>query len=206
MKKYLIHLIVMAVMMTAIHTAWAAPSAEDAQKVIQDTTDKMLNALTREKDNLKKNPKQVYSLVKEIVLPNFDFERMSKFVLAKNWTKASKDQQTRFANAFRDLLVRTYSTALVEAAADGVKVTYKPSKIDKNNLITLNTVVQQGGQKPITVDYAMYLLKNKWKVYNVTVGGVSLVTNYRTEFDNDIKSVGIEGLIKKIEQQNQDKS
>lgn len=187
-------------------TSWAA-SVDEAQAVIKQTTDKMLAALTREKENLKKNPKRVYALVDEIVLPIFDFDRMSKYVLGKNWKKANEKQQKRFTEAFRDLLVRTYSTALVEAANEGVKVTYKPVRGKESKLITLNTIVQQGSNKPITVDYAMYNLPKteKWKVYNVTVGGVSLVTNYRKEFARDINSIGMDGLIKKIEDENKAK-
>lgn len=205
MKQWLATVVLTGMLMVTAHAVWAASTAE-AQAAIKETTDKMLAALTREKDNLKKNPKRVYALVDEIVLPVFDFHRMSKYVLGKNWNQGTKAQQKHFAEAFRDLLVRTYSTALVEAAADGVKVTYQPVRGDDANRITLNTIVQQGNQKPMTVDYAMYYHQGQWKVYNVTVGGVSLVTNYRSEFANDIKTIGMDGLIKKIADENKAKS
>lgn len=198
MKKYVKHFFLTCFLGFMTIPSWAA-SVDEAQAIIKETTDKMLTALQAEKENLKTNPEQVYPLVDKIVLPHFDFERMSKLVLAQNWKQATADQKTRFTRAFRDLLVRTYATALVEAAVEGVDVVYKQIRA-KNDAerITLNTEVKQGNQKPISVDYAMYFYDNRWKVYNVTVGGVSLVTNYRNEFANDIKTIKMEGLIDKI--------
>jgi phospholipid transport system substrate-binding protein len=131
-------------------------------------------------------------------------------VLGTHWKTATPEQQKRFINAFRDLLVRTYSSALVEAAGDKLKVNYLPVKDSGARSVTLRTEVAQGNNKPIIVEYAMYVpdadwMKQwnintpGWKVYNVTVEGVSLVTNYRTEFANDIERMGMEGLIKKVQ-------
>jgi phospholipid transport system substrate-binding protein len=198
MKQYIKYFFLTCFLGLMTTHSWAA-SVDEAQAIIKETTDKMLAALQAEKENLKKNPERVYTLVDKIVLPHFDFERMSKLVLAQNWKQATADQKTRFTQAFRDLLVRTYATALVEAAVEGVEVVYKQIHAEGNaERITLNTEVKQGNQKPISVDYAMYFYDNHWKVYNVTVGGVSLVTNYRNEFANDIKTIKMEGLIDKI--------
>jgi phospholipid transport system substrate-binding protein len=173
---------------------WASSGAET---LIKSTTNEVLNAL-------KADSSQIYSLVEKIVLPHFDFERMSKLVLAKNWRRITDDQKIRFANEFSGLLVRTYSAALVEAAGKVRKFEY--STVDKGSnpprATVSSKVYQKGKPKPIEVDYDMYSLRGQWKVYNLKVGGVSLVNNYRTEFAKDINKMGIEGLINKLKNKN----
>lgn len=194
-------------------SAWATanPTPADAKKMIEETTNEVLTALTEQKETIKTNPKQVYKIIDDLVLPRFDFARMSKFVLGVHWKVATPGQRKRFTQAFRNLLVRTYATALVKAAGEHLKVNYLPLQVhDGAQRLTLKTEVAQGNAKPIIVEYAMYLpdadwRKNwaietdGWKVFNVTVEGVSLITNYRTEFSNDIEKMGMEGLIKKVQ-------
>jgi len=176
---------------------------DEAQALVKETTDKMLSALRAEKGNIKSNPGRVYQLVDQIVLPHFDFERMSNSVLGKNWEKASADQRNRFAKEFRDLLVRTYATALVESAVENVKVDYLPIRANPgDNRITLKAKVGYGG-KVLNVDYGMYQKGGVWKVWDISTEGVSLVANYRTEFNNDISRIGMDGLIGKIASRNQ---
>jgi len=198
MKSWLIHVLLIACL-GFVQTVSAASEVSDAQAIIKQTTDQMLSALQEQKDSLKNDAAKVYALVNEIVLPHFDFARMSKLVLARNWAQATAEQRQRFIEEFRQLLVRTYATALVEAAKEGVEVSYEPVRAKQDaNRVTIQTTARLAGQNPISVDYAMYFYEDKWQVYNVIVGGVSLVTNYRTEFANDIKKMGIEGLIDKI--------
>jgi phospholipid transport system substrate-binding protein len=182
---------------------WAA-TVDEAQQLIKTTTDEMLVALKAQKDNLKSNPKQVYKLVDDIVLNHFDFEFMSKYVLGKrNWKKATPAQQTAFVAAFRDLLVRTYATSLVDAADKKVEVTYLPvSGAQDSQRITLKTVVKYG-DKTIKVDYGMYA-KGQWQIWDVIVEGVSLVMNYQSEFEKDVNDVGMDGLVDKIKSRNAD--
>lgn len=198
MKSWLIHFILLTCLGIA-HSVSAASEVSDAQAIIQQTTDQMLSALQEQKNSLKNNPDKVYALVNEIVLPHFDFARMSKLVLARNWAQATPEQRQGFIEEFRQLLVRTYATALVEAAKEGVEVSYEPVRAKQDaNRVTIQTTARLAGQNPVSVDYAMYFYEDRWQVYNVIVGGVSLVTNYRTEFANDIKQIGIDGLIDKI--------
>lgn len=181
-------------MMTAINV-WAANVA-DAQTLIKNTTDKVLATL-------KTDSSRVHALVDKVVLPHFDFGRMSRLVLGKHWKSASKDQKKRFRKAFRGLLVRTYSAALVKASKQGVRVRYfrpKNAKIKKcPQCITLKAKVTPRGGKNINVIYAMRPnKKDKWKVYNITIGGVSLVTTYRTDFTKKVNKTGIDKLIEEI--------
>lgn len=186
--------VLVGLLMVATLNVWAS---SDAETLIKNTTNQVLEAL-------KADSSRIHSLVNKVVLPHFDFERMSKLVLGKHWRRTTKDQQKRFADEFRGLLVRTYSSALVEAAGKVRTIDY--SSVDRRGnppqATVSSKVYQVGKPTPIEVDYDMYYHGGKWKVYNVTVGGVSLVTNYRTEFANDINKIGIEGLIKKIKTRN----
>jgi len=191
--------------LSTMTTAWAAKAnPADAKSLVENITKQVLQ-------KLKADPSQVYTLVDKVVLPHFDFEKMSQLVLGRNWRKASKDQRSRFVQEFRGLLVRTYANALVEAAKTKVDVTYEDpisAGIKRcPDCIILKTEVKQSGQPPIQADYAMYMdNKGNWKAYNVMVGGVSLVTNYRTEFNKKIKDpkIGIDGLIEEIKNKNRD--
>ena len=180
-----------------------AADANDAKNLVKDTTDKVLQAL-------KADPSQVINLVDEIVLPHFDFVKMSQLVLSKHWRAADDGQKVRFVRAFRELLVRTYANALVETAKGNVTVDYdEPVNAGIKRCpecITLKSTVNQVGKEPINVDYAMYVDEEEhWKIYNVYVGGVSLVINYRNEFANDVSKMGIEKFIVKLETSNKEK-
>ena len=197
MKQFIARITLAALlMMVAITSVWANSAAET---LVKDTTTKVLQAL-------KTDSSQVEMLVEKIVLPHFDFHRMSKLVLGKNWKSTTTDQQDRFANEFKGLLVRTYAAALVETAKQVAKIDYTSISQDAKKATVEAKVYQIGKATPLEVEYAMYYYRGKWQVYNVNVGGVSLVTNYRTEFTNDIRTMGIEGLINKIKTQNRNKS
>jgi phospholipid transport system substrate-binding protein len=167
------------------NNVWAV-SAED---VIRTTTNEVLDDPERLKD-----PKEVGKLLDKV----FSFYLMSRSVLGKYWKSATKDQKKRFRKAFRDLLIRTYSNALVEAAGKVKKEDVKYSSKVRKKRTTVFSDVHQKGKKTIKVKYDMRKRKGKWWVYNVTVGGVSLVNNYRTEFRKKVKKKGLDALIKEI--------
>ena len=185
--------------------AFFAPSAllaaTDPQQLVKGTSDKMIEALQREKDNLKKDPARVYALVDDIVLPHFDFERMAKLVLAQYWKDATPEQQQRFTTEFRSLIVRTYAISLAEYSDE--EITFLPTRGD---LASKRVVIRTEVKKPsdpkfkVPIDYEMYLPAEEWKVFNVTVDGVSLVTNYRNSFAEDIRKNGIDALINSLAQ------
>ncbi len=183
-------------MLFALQGAWAANA--DAQKLVEDTTDKVLAAI-------KKDPGNAAGVARKYVLSHFDFWAMSRLVLAKNWNTATKDQQKRFVQAFRDLLIRTYANTLAEAAKSKVTVEYLPihAKEGAKNLKVQTRVNYKG--KSIKLDYAMRQKKDTWKVWNVTAGGVSLVTNYRAEFQKIHKEKGMDGLIDAVNSKNKGK-
>lgn len=169
-------------------------------ELVQDTSTRMLAALKEERDVISKDSGRLYELVSTIVLPYFDFERMSQWVLGKNWRTATPDQRVRFVEQFRNLLVRTYGTALSDYADE--KITYLPFAGDLGaQTVTVRTEIEQAGST-IPINYSMYRSRDGWKVYDVAISGVSLVTNYRSSFGNVIRDKGMDSLIRQLAEKN----
>jgi phospholipid transport system substrate-binding protein len=169
-------------------------------ELVQDTSSRMLAALKDEQEAIRKDSGRLYQLVSTIVLPYFDFERMSQWVLGKNWRTATPDQRARFVEQFRNLLVRTYGTALSEYADE--KIVYLPFAGDLSApTVTVRTEIEQGGST-IPIAYSMYRSRDGWKVYDVAISGVSLVTNYRSSFGNIIREKGMDSLIRQLAEKN----
>lgn len=189
-------------MMFAALTANAvpAPGNMSPQELVRDTSSRMLSALRDEREEIVSNPGRLYELVADIVLPYFDFERMSQWVLGKNWRTVTPEQRVRFVEQFRKLLVRTYGTALSDYADE--KIIYLPHSDSGDNVkVTVRTEIEQGGST-IPIHYSMYNSKDGWKVYDVAISGVSLVTNYRSTFASIIRGEGMDSLIDQLVKRN----
>ena len=144
---------------------------------------------------------RIREVVETKLLPNFDFERMTALAMGRNWAKASPEQKVQLVDQFRTLLVRTYSGALTQYRDQVME--YKPMRADAGATdVTVRTEVIRPGQAPVQIDYGMAKTPSGWKAYDVIVGGVSLVTNYRDEFNEQIKSGGVDGLIKTLGDKN----
>ena len=189
----------------AVMTMAAATAASDgsaAQKLVQEVTSTIIDELTERRDALEKDPRAVYELVDRLVLPHFDFERMSRRVLGKKrWAAASAGQRTQFVAAFRTLLVRTYAVMLNEYRGQALTwLDPVPRKRDDEVVIPVTIELDSG--PPAQVAYAMYGGGTDWKVFDVAVDGVSLVKNYRSSFRSEIARNGIDGLIASLEAKN----
>ncbi|MDS4041962.1 MAG: ABC transporter substrate-binding protein [Candidatus Competibacter sp.] len=178
---------------------WAA--VKPPQEVVQETSAQMIDALRKNSATLRQDSSRIYELVDQIVLPNFDFELMSRWVLGRAWQQATPEQRRRFTEEFRTLLVRTYAKALLEYADEDIRVPPQPSAADGNEA-TIRTEVRPKTGQPIQINYSMHLNNDAWKVYDVTVDGVSLVTNYRGTFVSQIRSSGIDAVIADLQQRN----
>lgn len=147
---------------------------------------------------------RVHALVENKLLPSFDFTRMSALAMGKNWRLANEDQKKRIESEFKTLLVHTYSGALTQYRDEVLK--YKPLRAKTGATeVTVQTLVMKPGRTPIQIDYSMEKTPEGWKAYDIVVGGVSLVTNYREEFNSQIQSGGVEGLITTLKDKNQGK-
>lgn len=172
------------------------------QKLVEETSQLMINKLREEKEVIKAEPGRIYELVDQIILPHFDFEYMSQMVLAKHWRKASADQRSAFTDEFKMLLIRTYATSLNEYADQ--ELIYLPFRSgNKEDKATVRTEVDQPGGFPIPIDYQLRNKNDTWKVYDVVIDSVSLVKNYRTSFGKEIRKEGLDKLIKTLAEKNE---
>ena len=173
------------------------------QTLIKNSSDRMQKALKENKATIEKNPSFVYGLVDKILLPNFDFSKMSKLALGKNWRKASTAQRERFIREFRLLLVRTYSIAMLEFTdGDIIFLPFRGDLAKKKVKVKMEIARPNGPSIPMAL--SMYLSKQKkWMVYDVKIDGISLVTNYRSSFAKEIRNDGIDKLIDNLSTRNQ---
>jgi phospholipid transport system substrate-binding protein len=147
------------------------------------------------------NQARIREVIEVKLVPNFDFTRMTSLAMGKNWRTATPEQQKRLADEFRSLLVRTYSGAITQYRNETVD--YKPLKMNAADTdVLVRTAVVRSNGPPVQIDYSMEKTPDGWKCYDVIVGGVSLVTNYRDEFNAQINSGGIDGLIKTLSDRN----
>lgn len=164
------------------------------------TTQEVLALLKQDKEIQGGNHAKAYQLVEAKILPNFDFNRMTQLAVGRHWPRATANQKQSLVTEFRNLLVRTYSsslTAFSNQTVDFKPLTLKPEDDD----VTVRSEIRQPGGQPIPIDYSMYKTAFGWKVYDVSIDGVSLVTNYRASFSSTIRQSGIDGLIKTLANQ-----
>ena len=163
----------------------------------RSTSQDVVAILKQDKEMQNGNQAKVYQLVEAKILPNFDFNRMTQLAVGKHWPRATAKQKQSLVTEFRNLLVRTYSRSLTEFSNQTIEfkpMTIKPEDTD----VTVHSEIRQPGGQPIPIDYSMYKTAFGWKVYDVTIDSVSLVTNYRASFSSTIRQSGIDGLIKTL--------
>ena len=173
-----------------------AQTAPDA--LVKSTMNEVMSAIKTSKDK-----RALQEVAEKTVVQHFDFQAMTRLAVGKYWREASPAQQKSLENAFRSLLVNTYATALTQAtpADQSVEVRATPMKPADDD-VTVKTLVKESGRKPIAIDYRMAKADGGWKVYDVVVENLSLVTNYRGTFNTEIGKAGIDGLIKSLEAKN----
>ncbi len=184
-------------MMTGI----AQAVANSPEAVVKETANGVINRIESQRSVLETNPEQIYELVNELVIPHFDFISMSKWVLGRNWKTASKSQRSEFIEQFKTLLVRTYARALLEYSGQEIKY-FPVEQNSKSNLAVVKTELTSSGAQPFPVAYRMHQKNEEWKVVDVAVDGVSLVSTYRGSFATQIKKNGFDSLIKQLTDKN----
>jgi len=167
------------------------------KRVAEDT----LAAIRADKELQAGNPAKVKQLIETKLVPYFDTTRMTALAMGRNWRAASPEQQKEVSEQFKTLLIRTYSNALTNYRDN--TMTYRPLRTNPGDEdVVVRTEVTRTGQAPIPIDYSMEKTPGGWKCYDVVVAGVSLVTNYRDEFNDIVKSSGVDGLIKTLTDKN----
>lgn len=175
--------------------------AEDGPlELVQKTADDVLSVLKSDQ-SLQEDKEKIYQLAEEKILPNFDLDRISMLVLGKAWRKINEDQQQKFKAEFKTMLLRTYAVALGKYKDQ--EIDFKPLRMEPtDNKAAVKSQIIQDGAQPISVDYTLAKKDNAWKVFDIVIEGVSLVTNYRSQFASEIKNNGIDSLISKLVEKN----
>lgn len=174
----------------------------DPDVLIKDTVRDVLTIVKQDKDIQAGNQKKILELVDSKVLPHFNFARMTQLAVGKHWRQASPEQKQALVAEFRNLLVRTYTKAFTVYRDQSVEV--KPLKMAANATeVTVKTVILEPGKPDIPVNYDLEKTADGWKAFDLTIEGVSLVSNYRSTFSDQVQQSGIEGLIKTLAEKNQ---
>lgn len=195
-------LVVLLFSILFVNISFANDNPED---LVRKTADDVLSVLKTDKDIQAGNKEKIYALAEEKIIPNFDFEQVSRLVLGKAWRSATEEQKTNFKFEFKTLLLRTYAVALSKYKDQ--KINFKPTRMDPaDTKVTVKTEIIQDGAQPIAVDYSLAKGDSGWKVFDIVIENVSLVTNYRSQFATEIKQNGIESLIKKLAEKNKTNS
>lgn len=199
-SKYILSLIAGFFLATSLTVS--ADSMPVPQALVKNASDEMLKALKDNKAELNQNPDKIYSLVEQILMPYFDFEKMSKLALGKNWRQLDNEQRVKFVEEFRLLLIRTYSTAMLEYTNEEIRLLPFRDDVSRKRVTVPMEVVQPAGP-PIPMSLALYENDdNACKVYDVKIDGVSLVTNYRSSFATQIRNKGVDNLISDLADRN----
>jgi phospholipid transport system substrate-binding protein len=169
--------------------------------LVKQVTLEVVDLIAKDKEIRGGNRAKLIGLINDRVLPHFNFISMAALAMGQSWNKATPEQKKRVTEEFRTLLVRTYASAL--ASYSDQKFDFRPLRAKANDTdVTVNVRVLQPGTQPVPIDYSMEKTPSGWKVYDVMVGGVSLVANYRTEFNNLVRESGVDGLIKNLSAKN----
>lgn len=201
MRKIFLFASVLLLSVVSVARAEVAP-----EELVRKTADEILAEIKAHRSVYAKDYAKLYKMADDKVLMHFDFRRMSQWVLGRFWKEATPEQRDRFTSEFRDLLVGTYSQALLNY--NDQKILYLPvqRKPDDTEVTVKTEVKQNGGQPNIPIHYSFY--KNKdaaWKVYDISIEGVSLVTNYRSVYATKIREKGMDALIAEISDNNKQK-
>ena len=197
MKKSLYTLFIGLVL--AVSPLFAQEEAPDVK--IKKVTEDVLTIVRQDKDIQSGNTQKAIELVEARVLPHFNFQHMTALAMGRDWNKASPEQKKRLSEEFKTLLVRTYSNALTSYRDQTLR--YKPFKMQPGETdVVIKTEIVQPGAKPIQLDYSLEKQGNDWKVYDVIVAGVSLVSNYRDTFNQEVRANGVDGLIQMLVNKN----
>jgi len=180
--------------------AWAISSPVD---LLQSTSNQLISALQRNQATLKTKPQIVYGIVNQILLPHVDVMSMSSKALGREaWLRATPMQRQAFAQQFVTLLIRTYSSALAQYTNE--RVNFLPLRGDYNSesRVQVNSVIVRETGPSINLSYRLMRVNGQWMLYDFSVGGVSIIESFRSQFAQELQNNGIDGLINKLAQHN----
>ncbi|MBY0485258.1 ABC transporter substrate-binding protein [Nitrosomonas sp.] len=183
-----------------VFPAWSMDLAPD--RLVDKTVKEVMEIIQKDEALKNGDRDKMHDLIETKILPHFNFSRMTQLAMGQHWSKAVPEQQNKLVNEFRTLLVRTYSNALTSYNKETINVNPIKQLGDQVETTVRTVVIQGNGKEPVPIDYSMEKKPDGWKVYDVTVAGVSLVTNYRGTFNSQVRKGGVEGLLKALTDKN----
>lgn len=187
--------------------AWSpAALATPGDPIVQvsESTARVLQMLGENRERLRSDEAYVYQLVEQEILPYVDFEGMSRLILARHWRTATPEQRERFTTAFTETMVRAYASQLAEHADKRIIVNDRRSRVEGNRATVATEIVVGQGRPNVPVTFSLRVVDDRWKAYDLMVEGLSLVTNFRTNFNAEIERQGLENLIQRLERGDRD--
>ncbi len=170
---------------------------QSATQLVENTAEKMLSTLENRRAEIERRPQLINELVDSILAPHFDFEQMTRLAVGRDWRNASPEQQQALTDSFRNLLVRTYAKSILKYS--GQDIVYESARPGtRSGTVVVPTEVRAPGSAPIPIEYFMLERGSSWNVYDVVIDGVSMISNYRSQFRSTIASSGIDGLIEQL--------
>jgi phospholipid transport system substrate-binding protein len=183
-------------------SAFAMAEDHPAQTLVVESTTELMEFLKTDADRIKADPAYLQTKVQELVVPHLHFPRMTRSAVGKHWKKASDDQKRALVSEFKNLMLNTYSNALLEYSGETIE--FEPYKsIDKEKFAVVRSNVRQSGGGNVPVLYKL-TDDDGWRIYDVEVSSVSLVTSFRTAFSSEVSKGGIDGLIATLKDRNSD--
>jgi len=184
--------------LVALPVATAAPVPPD--EVVKTTTERLQKEIAAREKEFKADPKKLYAFVDDVIVPKFDTKYIAQLILARHWKVASNDQRTRFQAAFKDMLVHSYANALVDYHSS-VKAEWQPLRMapDATDITVNSRLLRENGKPPLPIGFAMRLKDGEWKVYDIVIENLSLVTSFRSQINSEIKRTSLDALIVRLE-------
>lgn len=175
----------------------AAPVPPD--EVVKGTTEQLQKEIAAREAEFRGDPAKLYAYVDEVVVPKFDTKYIAQLILARHWRNASDEQRKRFQAAFKDMLVHSYANALVEYHTQ-VKAEWQPLRMAADATdVTVNSRLLREGKPPLPIGFAMRLKDGEWRVYDIVIENLSLVTSFRSQINSEIKRTSLDALIQRLE-------
>ena len=194
----LAHIFLLSLVLSVPLARAAEPGPE---ALVRQITDDVMNAILKDKALQAGDKQKALALAEQKILPHIDFRAMTQLALGRNWSKATPAQQEQVVNGFRSMLIRTYSNAI--GAYKGQRMEVKPTRMAPGDTdVTVRNSYISPGRPAVQVDYRMEKTPDGWKIYDIVFDGVSLVATYRSEFAQQVRDGGIEGLIARLDQKN----
>lgn len=199
-RNYLIWLLLVFFLAPAVARAETQAEASAPDALVKNVTEEVLSILRKDKEIQSGDRQRAINLIETKVAPHFDFGRMTSLAVGRSWQQADAEQRKALTGEFRALLVRTYANSLT--AYRDQTVSFKPAKPGAGDEVTVRSQINKPGAQPIPLDYSLAKSEAGWKVFDVAISNISLVTNYRSTFASEVQKGGIAGLLKALQEKN----